>query len=145
MIIRLTAQRTRTICRLHALLCLLIEGGTGRGLTVTKAEQLLVNVTFDGPVIVERIAVARQLIDEIRVLDDARVEVRKRTAAMIAATATTSPTIHGIGPVTAAIIVGRVGDIGRFPTAGHFARHNGTAPIEASSGTEETPPAEPAR
>ena len=34
----------------------------------------------------------------------------------------------------AAIIIGRVGDVRRFPTAGHFARHNGTAPIEASSG-----------
>ena len=27
---QVTANRTRTICRLHALLCLLIEGGTGR-------------------------------------------------------------------------------------------------------------------
>ena len=27
---QITAQRTRTICRLHALLCLLIEGGTKR-------------------------------------------------------------------------------------------------------------------
>jgi transposase len=26
------------------------------------------------------------------------------------------------------------GDLGRFPTAGHFAAYNGTAPIEASSG-----------
>jgi transposase len=34
----------------------------------------------------------------------------------------------------AAIIIGRAGDIRRFPTSGHFARHNGTAPIEASSG-----------
>ena len=30
--------------------------------------------------------------------------------------------------------MGGVGDVRRFPTAGHFARHNGTAPIEASSG-----------
>ena len=27
-----------------------------------------------------------------------------------------------------------MGDIGRFPTAGHFASYNATAPIEASSG-----------
>jgi len=37
-------------------------------------------------------------------------------------------------PMGSAIIVGRVGDVRRFPTCGHFARHNGTAPIEASSG-----------
>src|SRR4051794_27685701 len=101
-----TAQRTRTICRLHALLCLLIAGGTGRALTVTKASQLLDNVPVDGPVTVERIAVARQLVDEIAALDAARVEIRRRIAATVAATATTLTQIHGIGPVTAAIILG---------------------------------------
>lgn len=132
-----TAQRTRTICRLHAMLCLLIPGGTGRSLTVTKAAQLLDNVIVDGPVSIERIAVARQLVDEIRALDQARVEIRRRTASTVAATATSLTEIHGIGPVTAAIILGRVGDVRRFPTAGHFARHNGTAPIEASSGPKK--------
>ena len=37
---QITAQRTRTICRLHALLCLLIEGGTVRGITVASGEQI---------------------------------------------------------------------------------------------------------
>ena len=134
---QITANRTRTICRLHALLCLLIEGGTGRALTVARAEQLLASVHLDGAVTVERITAGHQLLEEIRVLDAARVDVRKRTAAVIAATATTVTDIHGIGPLTAAIIIGRVGDIRRFPTAGHFARHNGTAPIEASSGPKK--------
>ncbi len=132
-----TAQRTRTICRLHALLCLLIEGGTSRQLTAVKAEELLVKVNIDGPVSLERIAAAEQLLDEIRVLDTARGEIRKRTATVIAATATTVTDVYGIGPMMAAIVIGRVGDIRRFPTAGHFARHNGTAPIEASSGPKK--------
>jgi transposase len=134
---QITANRTRTICRLHALLCLLIEGGTSRALTVDKAQQLLVKVNIDGPVTRERVAAGHQLLDEIAVLDAARAEVRKRTATVIAATGTTVTDIHGIGPLTAAIIIGRVGDIRRFPTAGHFARHNGTAPIEASSGPKK--------
>jgi transposase len=134
---QVTANRTRTICRLHALLCLLIEGGTARSLTVAKAEQLLANVHIDNGVTAERITVAQQMLDEIRVLDAARREVRKRTATVITATASSVTDIHGIGPLTAAIIIGRVGDIGRFPTAGHFARHNGTAPIEASSGPKK--------
>lgn len=46
---QVTANRTRTICRLHALLCLLIEGGTTRLLTVDKAEQLLASIHIDGP------------------------------------------------------------------------------------------------
>ena len=45
---QITAQRTRSICRLHALLCLLIEGGTGRSLTVARAEKLLASVHSDG-------------------------------------------------------------------------------------------------
>ncbi len=61
----------------------------------------------------------------------------KRTAEMIAASATTVTDVYGIGPLMAAIIIGRVGDIRRFPTSGHFARHNGTAPIEASSGPKK--------
>ena len=50
------------------------------------------------------------------------------------ASGTTVTEVFGIGPLMAAIILGRTGDIRRFPTSGHFARHNGTAPIEASSG-----------
>ena len=134
---QITAQRTRTICRLHALLCLLIEGGTSRALTVERAEQLLVNIDIDGPVTRERIAAGRQLLEEARGLDASRVGVRKRTAEMIVASATTVTDVYGIGPLMAAIIIGRVGDIRRFPTAGHFARHNGTAPIEASSGPKK--------
>ncbi len=134
---QITANRTRTICRLHALLCLLIEGGTGRALTAPKAAELLASVHLDGAITMERVAVGTQLLDEIRVLDGARIEVRKRTATVITASATTLTDIHGIGPLTAAIIIGRVGDIRRFPSAGHFARHNGTAPIEASSGPKK--------
>ena len=131
---QVTANRTRTICRLHALLCLLIEGGTGRSLTVDKAEQLLASIAYRRPDHRERVIAARQLLDEIRVLDTARTELRRRTNDVVIASATTVTNIHGIGPLTAAIIIGRVGDVRRFPTPGHFARHNGTAPIEASSG-----------
>ena len=42
--------------------------------------------------------------------------------------------IHGVGPIVAALLIGHSGDITRFPTSGHYASYNGTAPIEASSG-----------
>ena len=132
-----TANRTRTICRLHALLCLLVEGGAGRLVTVDRAEQLLVNVHIDSVVTRERVAAGHQFLDEIRVLDATRKELRRRTSDSVTASATTITEIYGIGPLTAAIIIGRVGDITRFPTSGHFARHNGTAPIEASSGPKK--------
>ena len=94
----------------------------------------LANVTIETPVIQARVAAAIEFVNEIRVLDEARKDVRKRTAVAIKASATSVTDIYGIGPLMAAIIIGHAGDIRRFPTAGHFARHNGTAPIEASSG-----------
>jgi hypothetical protein len=39
-----------------------------------------------------------------------------------------------VGPIVAAYLLGYTGDVGRFPSAGHYARYNATAPIEASSG-----------
>ena len=131
---QITAQRTRSICRLHALLCVLIEGGTGRSLTVARAAVLLASVHADGPITTERLVTARQLLDEVRALDAARAEVRRRHLTALEASNTTVTEVYGIGPLMAAIIIGRVGDVRRFPTSGHFARHNGTAPIEASSG-----------
>lgn len=131
---QLTAQRTRSICRLHAVLCLLIEGGTSRALSADRAEKILASVAASEPITRERVATARQFLAEIRTLDTARAETRKRSAEVIESSATTLTDIHGIGPVIAAIILGHSGDVRRFPSSGHFARHNGTAPIEASSG-----------
>jgi transposase len=45
----------------------------------------------------------------------------------VIASGTTVSEVFGIGPLMAAVIIGRVGDVRRFPTSGHFARHNGTA------------------
>jgi hypothetical protein len=42
--------------------------------------------------------------------------------------------IHGVGVITAAKILGQVGDVTRFPSSGHFASYTGTAPLDASSG-----------
>jgi transposase len=42
--------------------------------------------------------------------------------------------LYGVGTVVAATLLGRIGDIRRFPTAGHFAAYCGVAPLEASSG-----------
>jgi transposase len=41
--------------------------------------------------------------------------------------------ICGIGPVTAARLLGEAGDIRRFRSPAAYARHNGTAPVPASS------------
>jgi transposase len=45
--------------------------------------------------------------------------------------------IPGIGLITAAMILAATGNIGRFPTEGHYARYAGTAPLDASSGRQQ--------
>ena len=42
--------------------------------------------------------------------------------------------LHGVGPSGAARLLIDVGDMTRFPSKGHFASWNGTAPLDASSG-----------
>lgn len=131
---QLTAQRTRTVCRLHAVLCLLIEGGTGPSLTAARATKALASVTKGDPITLERVATCRQFVDEIELIDQALADTRARTVTAVTASKSTVNDVYGVGPIGAAIIVGHSGDVRRFPTGGHYARHNGTAPIEASSG-----------
>ena len=41
--------------------------------------------------------------------------------------------IVGVGPIGAATIIGYTKNVSRFPTRGHYATYNATAPIEVSS------------
>jgi transposase len=131
---QLIAQRTRTVCRLHAVLCVLTEGGTAKSLTADRATKLLAGVAISDPITLERVATCHRFVTEIELLDQALADNRARTVTAVTASKTTVIDVYGVGPIGAAIIVGHSGDARRFPTAGHYARHNGTAPIEASSG-----------
>ncbi|HLK78939.1 MAG TPA: IS110 family transposase, partial [Streptosporangiaceae bacterium] len=46
--------------------------------------------------------------------------------------------VKGVAVITAAKILGEIGDIRRFRSLAAFARHNGTAPIPASSGNHDS-------
>ena len=130
----LVAQRTRVVCRLHALLVQLREGGATKGLSADRTAQVLRRIRPVGAADVERKRQCGEHLGELRRLDAQLVELRKRTVEAVAVSATTVGEVHGVGPLMAAVIVGHTGGVGRFPTSGHFARFNGTAPIEASSG-----------
>ncbi len=130
----LVAQRTRVVCRLHALLAQLREGGATKGLSADRAAHLLRRIRPVGAADIERKRQCTEHLAELRRLDAQLVELRKRTVEAVLASGTTVSEVHGVGPLMAAVIVGHTGGIGRFPTSGHFARFNGTAPIDASSG-----------
>jgi transposase len=81
----------------------------------------------------QRLELAHETLDEIRALD-AKVERSKaRITTAVNASGTSLTDTFGVGLIIAALIIGYTGDITRFPTAGHFAAYNGTAPIEFSS------------
>ena len=82
----------------------------------------------------QRLEIAHDFVDGI---DDLSVRLKtsqRRITAAVKASGTSLTEICGLGPITAAIIIGNTGNIDRFPTRHRFASYNGTAPIDASSG-----------
>lgn len=130
----LTRLRTQAVCRLHALLAALVPGGVQKRLSANGAAAFLRRVRPVGAIEVERKNLALELVADIRRLDRAAAAVKARAKVAVAASGTSVTDIHGVGPIVAALLLGHSGDITRFPTAGHYASYNGTAPIEASSG-----------
>jgi transposase len=131
----LVAHRTRAVCRLHTVLCLLVAGGVPKRLSATRAASELRRVRPTDTIGIERRRVAGELLSEVRRADRDLIELNARFVVAVTASSTTVTDVVGVGPIMAAYLIGYSGDIRRFPTAGHYARYNATAPIEASSGT----------
>ena len=126
--------KNKAACRLHALLLELTPGGLASEMTVNKANTLLASVDVTDEVTRQRVVIATELVDDIGRFEAQMRASKKRIRAAVAASGTSLTNIRGVGPIGAAIILGSVGDIARFPTPGHFASYNATAPIDASSG-----------
>ena len=82
---------------------------------------------------------ARRRVAAELIADLERIYARKKGAdkelrELVEATGTSLLQLNGIGPCGAARLLIDVGDIIRFPSKGHFASWNGTAPLDASSG-----------
>jgi transposase len=131
---QLVSQRQRTIVQLHALLTEMVPAGAAAHLSSKKAARLLTTIRPHGAVEQTRKQMARELLADWRRQNTAITKATRRLSDQVGAHNTTLTEIYGIGTVGAATILGLVGDIGRFPTRGHFAAFNGTAPLEASSG-----------
>jgi transposase len=128
----LGAARTFTVNRLHRLLVELIPGGAKTFLSATQAKALLATVRPRDLVGKTRRKLAAELEGIDKRIKTATTELRD----LVEATGSTLLELHGIGPSGAARLLGDIGDVARFPTRGHFASWNGTAPIDASSGEQ---------
>ncbi len=130
----LVAERTGTLNRLHVLLRDLHPGGVKRDLSTAQAAGLLTTIRPLAPVDVQRKALARDLLADLRRLDAAIKTSTTTIGATLKAQGSTLTEVHGLGTVLAAKIVAHSGDVTRFPSRHHYASYCGTAPIEASSG-----------
>lgn len=131
---QLIAARTRAICRLHAVLCELVEGGLSKNLSAKRAADELRKLRPHDPIGIERKRIAVEFLDEVRRIDRALVELHGRINEAVKFADTSVTDVFGVGPIVACYLIGYSGDVRRFPTSGHYARYNATAPIEASSG-----------
>ena len=130
----LSRHRTRVACRRHAVLCDLVPGGIAGEISAAQATRLLDELDPAGAVATARHAVAVELVADLGRLDDQLRDTKKRITAAVKASNTTVTELFGVGPIVAAIVIGDLGDVSRFPTRDRFAAYNGTAPIEVSSG-----------
>jgi transposase len=126
--------RTQVACRLHQVLCELIPGGVGRQITAGQATHILGSITPSTAVEAARRELAAEFTEDLRGIDAAIRETRKKLTTAVRAAGTSLTGLFGVGPVIAAAVIGDVRHVARFPGRDHFAAYDGTAPIEVSSG-----------
>jgi transposase len=131
--LNLTQQRTHTVNQLHALLRDLLPGGAPTELTANQAAAVLARIRPVSAVEPARKDLARDLVADVRMLDDRLKDNKQRMHNAVAESGSTLTGIAGVGPVVAARLLGRTGPASRFPTPAAFAVYCGVAPIEIAS------------
>jgi transposase len=126
--------RTQVACRLHQVLCELIPGGVAKQITAGQAAHILESITPADAVAAARCELAAEFTQDLRGIDAAIRDTRKKLAIAVAAAGTSLTGLFGVGPFIAAAVIGDVRTVSRFPGRDHFAAYNGTAPVEVSSG-----------
>jgi transposase len=130
--------RTEVVSRIHHLLLEIVPGGAKQYLTRGQASYLLRTAPAPVGIVAQtRHALARELIEEMTIIDLKIRAADKQLRQLVTTTGSRLSDLNGIGPSGTARLLGDIGDIHRFRTAAHFASWNGTAPIEASSGDQK--------
>ncbi|MXP24172.1 IS110 family transposase [Gordonia sp. HNM0687] len=126
-------SRTRLVNQLHALLRQLLAGGAPTSLTATAASSVLRGFRARSEIDRIRVGLCRDLIADIGRLDDRLTDNGKQMTRALDEHGTSLRGVDGIGPVSAARLIGRTGRASRFATAAAFANYNGTAPVQVAS------------
>jgi transposase len=134
----LVAEHTRWINRLHVLLRDLHPGGADVRLDTSEASTLLAKIRPVTAADHQRKQLARDVVRDLKRHEATIKDLEKQLRAAVATSGTTLTEIQGIGFLTAAKILALTGDIWRFPNQEHYASYAGTAPIDVSSGEQQT-------
>ena len=94
-------QRTRVVCRLHALLAELAAGGIAKEINASDVDRFLETITPSTPVEQLRYDLAAELLDDIRRLDAQLKASHQRIRAAVRASGTTVTDLFGVGPILA--------------------------------------------
>jgi transposase len=137
---QLVAERTRYQNRLRwhlvdldgELEAKLPAGSLDRESSLKRIERRLAKLPASG-----RLRIARDHLRRIRELTRAERSLEAELNQLIKQTRPDLLAETGIGPITAATLIGRTAGAARFRTDGHYARQAGAAPIPASSGNTQ--------
>ncbi|MEV0367344.1 transposase [Nocardia fusca] len=102
-------------------------------LTANQATDVLRRVRPSSPVERARKELARELVADVRAFDARLKANQQRMQDTVADSGSSLLDVVGVGPLVASRLLGRTGRASRFRTAGAFAVHTGTAPIEIAS------------
>ena len=128
--------RTQVVNRLHRLLLELLPGGAKKFLSARQARALIATVRPRDLAGKTRRRLAVELIGELEAIDKKTRALDKELTGLVTARGSTLMDLHGIGPSGAARLLADVADVHRFASRDRFASWNGTAPLDASSGSQ---------
>jgi transposase len=130
----LVSERTRVANRLHADL-LVLEPGYGDSIpNLVAARHLATLARLLGRRQSTRAGLARARLARLREIDRETTALEHRMHVLVVATASSLPSLPGIGVVVAAKLLGESGDIRQIRSSAAFAALTGTSPVSASSG-----------
>jgi transposase len=129
--------RTQTVNRLHRLLLELFPGGAQRFLSAQQARAMIATILPRDLPGKTRRRLAAELIGELETIGKKLKILKKELTGLVTARGSTLLELHGIGPSSAARLLADAGDIHRFASRDRFASWNGTAPLDASSGSQQ--------
>ena len=128
--------RTQVANRLHRLLLELFPGGAKRFLSAQQARAMIATIRPRDLPGKTRRRLAVELTGELEAIDKKIKAIKKELTELVTARGSTLLELHGIGPSSAARLLADTGDIHRFADRDKFASWNGTAPLDASSGSQ---------